>query len=131
MRAYPANTDAIPMDTDEFGLMPDRLPPHPRVFVTAADLERGRELVAAGTWFAVAQQRLLDTAAASPDLPDELPNPVDPRINQEALTQAKRHVLAFHLIGEESHYDRALSLFRRIASAYLTWARGITGRRGD
>ena len=101
--------------------LPEELPPHPRVFVTQADLKRSRELVEADTWARVALRRLLDAADAPFELPDTLREPADPERNWQILTQAKRQILAFHLTGKEAYYDRALTTFRRIAEAYLKW----------
>ncbi|MDA0746784.1 MAG: alginate lyase family protein, partial [bacterium] len=109
------------LNTDTFNLIPDKLPSHPCVFVNRVDLERSRQLIQEGGWANVALQRLLDAANVPFEMPGSLAEKAIPDQNARILTHAKRQILAFHLTGKQEYYDRALTVFQQIASAYLTW----------
>jgi hypothetical protein len=98
-------------------LMPEDLPPHPRVFVSGEQLDRCRSLTERTDWGRAALKRLLDAAATHPRVEGSL----QPGQGSEILNHAFRQVLAFHLTGRRAYFEQALSAYRETTRAYLEW----------
>ncbi len=115
------------VDYDPLGLMPPvPLPPHPRVFVTAAQLERAKELIATCDWAKTAFHLLEESCRKDEDLPEELPVPADPELNRRVVDLAQRNALMHLLTGEVAnrpaeYRERAVANFRLLARAYARW----------
>ena len=118
-RAFPEILSRV--DYDPFGIMPPRVPPSPRVFTTAAQLERARQRVGAGIR---ADVQGLEHLLASCDLDKPLPSykdeggppdwggPLLPWLNL-----AFRHALAEQLTGDGRHRQRAIEAMLLAAGA--------------
>ncbi|MHB0938152.1 MAG: alginate lyase family protein [Armatimonadota bacterium] len=106
---------------DPFGLMPNVLPPHPRVFACRAEIERAKERIARGGWAKAAMDLLLQHCAEETEIPEALPVPADGKLTNSVLYYIERLALAFLLTGVEWYRERAIANCRKLAVAYPQW----------
>ena len=100
--------------------LPEQLPPHPRVFVTAADIDRIRALKDE-TWVRVATSRLLECVDTEYEPVGHLGAEAHPEKNSVWIYQSFLHALAFHLSDDQKYLKRAVDDLRNIAEGYLLW----------
>ncbi len=124
-RAYPDLLSRV--DYDPFEIMPSTWPPAPRVFATAAQIERARQRIAAGIDADVqGLEQLITSCALDQPLPTykdeggppDWGGPLLPWLNL-----AFRNALAEQLTGNDRHRQRALEAMRLAAEATAKVAR--------
>ena len=103
---------------DPFDLMPADFPAHPRVMLSAEQLERAKQRLTTCDWARTSFDLLIEAADEPFDLPAKLPTPTDPEVNQKALGQARCNALAHLLTGDGARLDRALAAFDLLARDY-------------
>lgn len=118
-RSHPDQLQSVAYDP--FGLMPEALPAHPRVFLTGERLGQARRNIESCEWAKRSFERLVANCREPAEIPAELPVPADPKINSSVLGAARRNALAALLTGEAAFRGRALDCFRAIARAYARW----------
>lgn len=106
---------------DPFGLMPRDLPAYPRVFMSAAQLDRARANLARSPWAKAAHARLLGNCRPKEPFPGRLPDPADAKANGSVAWYAVRNALAALLTGDAKCRERALSAMRLLADGYTRW----------
>ena len=118
-RASPENLAQV--DYDPFYIMPASLPPAPRVFATAAHLERARQRLAAGIPVDVqCLARLVSACQLDESLPElkaDRPNPDWGGPLLPLLQTAFFNALAWRLNDDARHRERALEALRCAAQA--------------
>jgi len=97
--------------------LPDRLPPHPRVACTQADLERVRRRLAEGDPFVVAAAAALRTRAESANAALRFPLR---RLTPAHFSAAADLARAGAVLGNETWQRRALAVLRECARIYPT-----------
>lgn len=103
---------------DPFGLMPKKLPPAPRVFLTAAQVERTKELINTCGWARQSLELLEKHCTKNADLPNDAPAEPDPGLCGRALDLGQCNVLAYLLTEEQEYKTRALHAFRLTVKLY-------------
>lgn len=124
-RAHPEILAQV--DYDPFEIMPATLPPAPRVFTTAAQLERARQRIVAGIGADVqGLEQLIQACALDQPLPtykDEKGPPDWGGPLMPWLNLAFRNALAEHVTGDQRYRQRALAAMRLAAEATAKVAR--------
>jgi len=118
-RAHPELLSQVAYDP--FGVMPQELPPAPRVFTTAARIERARQRLAAGS---IVDRHCFNHLIKSCALDEPLP-PLPPADGPPDwggpllvwLRPAFHNALAWALTDEARHRERATEALRRVATA--------------
>lgn len=89
------------VDYDPFKLMPQQLPSHPRVFLSAAQLERVRAELKTVAWRASALKQLQADCLNEEPLPTAVSAQSNPTRNRALVPQAFRHALASLLTEDD------------------------------
>jgi len=109
------------VDYDPFKVMPAEMPPAPRVFATAAQIERARARVAEGVPVDVhCLEQLLKACKLEESLPELQPQGINPDWGgplMPYLHSALYNALAWHMTDNEQHRTRALEALRLAARA--------------
>jgi len=103
------------LEYDPFGLMPEKLPPHPRVLVTMEQIRRTRARVRRGGWARRCLDRLLANCGTEGLFDRPLPVPADKQKNNKALGIIERNAMAFHVTGRREYRQTAMLGMRRLA----------------
>ena len=115
-KSYPDKLQEV--SYDPFKVMPTRLPPHPRVFISKAQLASARKRVAAKHPVDIAcLKTLIANGKLDESLPARIPFPDKDGLLGRYAHNAQRNALAALLTGNHAHRRRAIALLRLVAPA--------------
>jgi len=118
------------MIDDPLGLIPRRLPPHPRVALTRADIARATGFGDRHDWAREGYELTLEAAEAALGLSQDVPESPDFQLNGRLAKGASDLAYAYALAGDERYAAKAAALVVALARRYPGFPLTEHGNRG-